>query len=323
MSTDSVEPCRNPFSHLPQPKSVTEILRENAFSFSAEIVPPRNGSDFQDIFAKIHLLKEGGFHFISVTHGAGGTLRGGTLPIAFHAQSVCQMTSIAHLTCRGLTSEEMENLLIDHHYFQIHNILALRGDPPDGNETEFQTTVGGYSYAYQLVQALQRLNKGRYSKRKNFDQGEFRKGIATRFCVGVAVYPEKDEWEYLKIKKEAGADFGISQMIFSAEKFLEFHKKAQTLWGESFPILPGIRVVSSLKQLLHARDKFRVHVPPLLLQQMQEAEQVSEEAMCQVGYRWALDFVQQVREQGVRGAHFFIMGNPSAAVDIKKEIQSL
>lgn len=311
--------CQNPFSNTRyEQKSVVDILQQNDFSFSAEIIPPRNGVDFKEVFDKIQILKQGKFDFISVTHGAGGSLRGGTLPIAYHAQEVCQMTAIAHLTCRGMTSEEMENSLIDHHYFGIHNILALRGDPPDGIDLPFVNKEGGYQYAYQLVEALQKLNTGRYTKRKNFDNGSFRKGLSTRFCVGVAVYPEKNEFEFLKLKREKGADFGISQMIFDADVFIDFWQQVQKEWENNFPVLPGIWIPTNFSQLTRMGEKFGVKVPQELMEQMREAEKISPQAMEQVGKNWAFDFIKKIQEQGVPGVHFFIMGNPQSAVELKQ-----
>ncbi|RME93229.1 MAG: hypothetical protein D6767_01440 [Candidatus Hydrogenedentota bacterium] len=179
-------------------KSVVEILNENDFSLSAEIIPPRNGTDFHEVFSILEKLKEAGFDFISVTHGAGGSLRGGTLPISYHAQTHFGLTAIAHLTCRNMTKEDLENVLIDHHYFGVRNILALRGDPPDGIGAEFHPVEGGFQYAYELIELIQRLNEGKYLPRKNFDEGDFRPGIKTQFCIGAACYPEDPKEVRLK-----------------------------------------------------------------------------------------------------------------------------
>lgn len=311
--------CQNPFSQN-NSKTVVDILQENEFSFSSEIIPPRNGVDFKEVFEKVSVLKKGQFDFISVTHGAGGSLRGGTLPIAYHAQKVCQITSIAHLTCREMSAEEIENLLVDHHYFGIHNILALRGDPPEGIGAVFEKPKGGYQYAYELVEELNNMNHGRYITRKNFDTGDHRKGLSTRFCIGVAVYPEDNQFDYLEIKKEKGAHFGISQMIFDSQIFINFHEKVRQHWQDEFPILPGIWVPSSLQSLLRMQKKFHVSIPNKLLLDMQEAEKTSAEAMKEVGIQWAVDFIREVKQAGVTGVHFFIMGDAQKAVEVKSRI---
>ncbi|MDH4261520.1 MAG: methylenetetrahydrofolate reductase [Spirochaetia bacterium] len=307
--------------HTNHVKSVLDILGSKKFSYSAEIIPPRNGTDFLEVFSHIEELEKSQFDFISVTHGAGGSLRGGTLPIAYHSQNAYNLTSIAHLTCRGMTAEELENLLIDHHYFGIHNILALRGDPPDGLNETFQPAAGGFSYAYDLVRLIKNVNAGKYLKRSGFDSSEkeYREGIKTRFCIGVACYPEDKngkDIEYLKIKKETGADFSISQIVFDFEIFSRFHDKCSRLWKDTFPIIPGIRVPTSYKQLKRMKDKFGINVPDQLLNDMEKAAK-SEVLMQEVGVNWATDFVAKIKSLGVKGIHFFIMGNPQHAILVK------
>lgn len=303
-------------------KSVVEILSEKDFSYSAEIIPPRNGTDFYEVFSHIAKLEESGFDFISVTHGAGGSLRGGTLPIAYHAQNAFGMTSIAHLTCRGMTAEELENLLIDHHYFGIRNILALRGDPPDGINESFKAVSGGFSYAHELISLIKNINNGHYLKRKGFDRSSnsYRDGIKTHFCIGVACYPEdKDgkDIEFLKVKKDTGAQFAISQITFDYDLFAKFFDKCSQLWKDSFPIIPGIRVPSSYQQVKRMREKFGIMVPESLMEAMEKASG-SEDAMMEVGIKWSSQFIESIKSLGVKGVHFFIMGHPDQAILVKQ-----
>jgi methylenetetrahydrofolate reductase (NADPH) len=308
--------------HQNQVKSVIEILNSKEFCYSAEIIPPRNGTDFLEVFSHIDKLNGAKFDFISVTHGAGGSLRGGTLPIAYHSQMVYGLTSIAHLTCRGMTVEDIENLLIDHHYFGIHNILALRGDPPDGLNSEFKTVSGGFSYAYQLVELIKRLNEGKYIQRKGFDDPEkdFREGMKTRFCIGVACYPEDQKGlglEHLIIKKNAGADFSISQIIFNYDNFAKFYEEVNKLWGNSFPVIPGIRIPTSFKQLQRMREKFGIDIPDDLYNKMKNVEG-NAELMEKTGEEWAQEFIRKIKSLGIKGIHFFIMGNSDTAINVKR-----
>lgn len=305
-------------------KSVLEILNKNLFSFSAEIIPPRNGTDFESVFADIGKLKNAGFDFISVTHGAGGSLRGGTLPIAHYAQNAVGLSAIAHLTCRNASREDLENSLVDHHYFGIHNILALRGDPPDGMGQNFAPSPGGYAYAKELVNQIREMNNGRYLVRKNFDKdGEYRLGLQTRFCIGVASYPEDEPEkaiEYLAQKKENGAQFTITQMIFDADIFENFMKGVVGRWGHDFPVLPGIRIPSSLKQIERMRDKFGANIPKELMHEMKKADSISPEACRQVGQEWAVQFIQRARTLGIKGIHLFIMGDSATAETVRNKI---
>lgn len=305
-------------------KSVLEILNQNAFSFSAEIIPPRNGTDFEEVFSHIHALKEADFHFISVTHGAGGSLRGGTLPIAHHAQTLEGLTAIAHLTVRGATREDLENHLIDHHYFGIHNILALRGDPPDGLDETFVPASHGYTYAHELVEQIAAMNRGEYLVRKNFDKdATFREGMKTSFCIGVAAYPEdKNDKDilYLEEKAKRGAHFAITQMVYDINIFENFYAKVVDRFGHSFPVLPGIRIPASHKQLERMKNKFGIAVPGALMNAMREAAAKGKEVEMQTGLDWATDFVRSVYEMGVRGIHIFVMGKPESAIALRQRL---
>lgn len=304
-------------------ETVLEILDREVFTISAEIIPPRNGTDIREVFQQINALHEAGFHFISVTHGAGGSLRGGTLPIAHYAQSKENLTAIAHITCRGYSREDLENLLIDHFYFGIRNVLALRGDPPDGSGEVFVAHPNGYQYAYELIEQIRRLNEGLYLPRKNFDPpGSFRQGIPTNFCIGAASYPEDpNRIRFLAKKKEAGAHFTITQMVFDFAILEDFYAEVVDSWGHGFPLLPGIRIPTSVKQLLRLKEKFQVTIPPELMHAMEKAENQGIEAMRKVGEDWAVEFIENCRQMGLRGVHIFIMGNVQLPIAVKKRLK--
>src|SRR3989338_1435011 len=103
---------------------ITDILKQKKFTISVEIVPPRNGTDPKEIFSNIKKLKNK-VDFISITKGAGGSLRGGTLPLSVYAQEKAHITPVAHFVCRERTKAEIENEVIDYYYLKINNILAL------------------------------------------------------------------------------------------------------------------------------------------------------------------------------------------------------
>jgi len=300
--------------------SVIDIISQKKFTYSAEIIPPRNGTDFLEVFSFIRDLKKGDFDFISVTHGAGGSLRGGTLPIAYHTQSQFGMTSIAHLTCRGNSREELENILIDHHYFGLHNILALRGDPPDGINSDFKNVSGGFHYAWELVELIKNLNEGNYLTREGYDKEKVKTGMKTRFCIGVASYPDDHsgkDIEYLKVKKDAGANFSITQLVFDPERFFSFYEKVDKQVAAGFPVFPGIRIPSSFKQLSRMKEKFGISVSIDLLNAMEKAQDNPDE-MKKIGFEWSLRFIEKLKQNNFPGIHFFIMGKPQEAIDVRK-----
>ena len=165
-------------------EKITDILKRK-FTVSAEIIPPRNGAHIFDVYKIICDLKSVKTDFISVTMGAGGSLRGGSLPIANMVQDKVGLSSVAHFVCRDFIPEEIENHLIDHYYFGIKNILALRGDPPYGLEREYKPREGSYKYAYELVKQIARLRDGQYLVRRGYDNEsrEFTEGEKIDFCI--------------------------------------------------------------------------------------------------------------------------------------------
>jgi len=112
--------------------SIIKILNEKEFTYSAELIPPRNGDKVDTVFEKVSILANAGVDFIAITKGAGGSLRGGTAPLSFILKEKMGIPVIAHVTCMDMTVQEVENYIIDHAYLGITNILALRGDPPTG-----------------------------------------------------------------------------------------------------------------------------------------------------------------------------------------------
>lgn len=304
--------------------SIINILQKNKFTISVELVPPRNGTDLFAMYEMVETLDNLKVNFLSVTHGAGGSLRGGTLPICHYAQNNFNLNSIAHLTVRGLSKESLENLLIDHYYFGIKNILALRGDPPDNIQATFKPAEDGYSYAYELVQLIHDMRQGRYLIRKNFDKTKglnYREGVSLDFCIGVASYPEDtDEIRiaYLQKKIDLGADFSITQMILSEKTLFSFIHELQNKYKE-FPILPGLRIPNSYDLLLRLQNKFQISVDKTLLNNMQKASP-NKEDMKEVGLTWASNLIKRLEEIGVSGVHLFIMGDITSVKDLKKII---
>ncbi len=298
-------------------RKLTDVLRERGFTYSAEVIPPRNGAEQIKVLTQIESLVGAGAEFIAVTKGAGGSLRGGSLPIAQVVKEQFERPCIAHFTCRDLTALDVENQLMDHHYFGIRNILALRGDPPDG-QPEFQAREGGYNYAYELIEQIRKLNEGSYQSRAGGPEisGEREK---TDFCIGAAAYPEHPDpaqrLDYFKLKARAGAEYGITDMLFDAEvyaRYVEMLAKG----GVSIPILPGSRVLKSRGQAERMMKKFRVRVPASVLARLPE-EDLGEESTKR-GVELFVELVDSLKRYGAPGIHLFVIadtGSACAALD--------
>ncbi len=278
-------------------KKITDILKKKKFTVSAELVPPINGTDPQKIYDKIRQLK-GKVDFISVTKGAGGSLRGGTLPISYFAQERYGIDSIAHFVCREHTVAEIENDLVDLNDFNIKNILALRGDPPAGSDEGWS---GDYRYAYQLVKQVQRMNSGCYMPRKG--EKDCHHGMNTDFCIIVAGHPEdpiKDEIRHMKKKIIQGAEVIITQMVFSFEDYKNYHDSLRKA-GITIPIIPGIRPLTSIDQALSTERFFKIEVPDELKKGLEEKGE-------KYGIRYFKDMLHQLKGYAP-GAHFFILND--------------
>lgn len=305
----------------PVDKSVLEILKLKDFTISAEVIPPRNGEDQTNIFNQIDKLVNAGVDFLSVTKGAGGSLRGGSLPIAMAIKDRFQKPCIAHFTCRDLLPEEVENQLIDHHYFGIRNILALRGDPPQGVES-WLPRDGGYSYAYELIEQVKKLNSGIYKKRQGFDT---KTAKPTQFSIGCAVYPEhsdpQERINFFKHKVDAGAEWAISQMIFDVKVFNDF--RSLTIKNQiDIPILPGLRLLSSKKQALNMKKRFGCSIPVQYFNSLPEQYSLAEENRVLDAF---IDLINQFRDIGIPGVHIFVLTDTdlvSKAINIASVLRS-
>ena len=259
---------------------------------------------------QVHSLIGAGAQFLAVTKGAGGSLRGGSLPIAQAVKEQFSVPCIAHFTCRDLLPVDVENQLMDHHYFGIRNILALRGDPPRG-QPEWKPREGGYNYAYELIKQIRELNEGRYLLRQD---GPAASGTEkTDFCIGAAAYPEFPDVharaEYFKLKIEAGAEYGMTDMIFDAEAYARFVELCAK-HGVNVPILPGSRILKSQAQARRLAAQFKVSVPPSVMSRLPEED--GPDAMAR-GLEVFMDHVAKLRSYGAPGIHLYVISDTEGA----------
>ncbi len=318
-------PKASPRSSPAEQDAITDLLTRKVRTISAEVIPPRNGAETEQILRQIDTLKAEDVDFISVTKGAGGSLRGGTLPIA---QLIRQrgIRSLAHFTCRDYSIAEVENALVDHHYFGVRNILALRGDPPDGQTDNFDHSPGRHTYAYELVGQIAAMNRGEYLLRPGFDKGveglSHRPGTKTDFCIGVAAYPEDEPLEraveHFRLKVESGAHFGITQMLYSVEaysRFIEASHKA----GARIPVLPGLRVITTLATAERMMKKFHVKVPRKLMDALAQCK--TKEEGIERGLEFTIALCEQMLKAGAPGIHVFIMNDAGTAARLMQALR--
>ncbi len=287
-------------------KKIVDVLKEKPFTLSVELVPPRNGTDVGEVLRCLEFL-QGKVDFVSITKGAGGSLRGGSLPLTYLAQERYGMNVLAHFVCRERSRQEIENDLTDLHLFGITNILALRGDAPAGAKEEAWN--GDYQYAYLLVEQILRMNQGIYLPTPLMKVSQ-REGLPTSFGIAVAGHPEdpiSEEIEHLRCKIQAGAEVIITQMIFSFEEYHCYVKNLRAA-GINLPVIAGIRPYTKYSQVLSTEEFFKLKVAEELktgLKQFEKDEAQSRE----FGLSYTAKMIQKLKDYGCPGVHLFTLND--------------
>jgi methylenetetrahydrofolate reductase (NADPH) len=314
---------------------VTDHIKESKDTVvSFEILPPLKGKTIESIYNHLDPLME--FHpaFINVTYHrseqvfkkkADGTFekievrkRPGTVGICAAIMNHYKIDAVPHLICGGFNIQETENALIDLAFLGIDNVLLLRGDAAK-NETLFEPEKNGHSYTLDLIKQTVNLNNGIYLEE------EIRDGYKTKFCIGVAGYPEKhfeapnmeSDLRYLKMKVDAGADYITTQMFFDNKKFFEFVKNCRNA-GIEVPIIPGLKPITSKKQLSVLPRTFYVDIPTGLSNEILKCKTDAEVEI--VGTEWLLEQSKELKKSGVPVLHYYTLGKPHVIVNVVKEL---
>ncbi|MFH1576851.1 MAG: methylenetetrahydrofolate reductase [NAD(P)H] [Candidatus Margulisiibacteriota bacterium] len=279
---------------------VIESLGEGQPTLSFEFFPPKTKEQEEQLFQVIESLLKFYPNFASVTCGALGTNKDKTLYWAKQLQERFQIEPLAHMTCVAATKKEILQQLEEMKALEEMNILALRGDPPAGDE-KYTPPENGFLNAKELVA---------YIKSRRMD-----------FCVGVAGYPEghrespslEADIQYLKEKVDAGADYIISQLFFDNRYFFDFLDRCKKA-GIKVPIIPGIMPITSFSQVKKITEICGATIPPKLLDKL-ERFSGDNEAVAQLGIKQAVAQCQELLEADVPGLHFFVM-NKSGPISI-------
>ncbi|HVV53690.1 MAG TPA: methylenetetrahydrofolate reductase, partial [Mucilaginibacter sp.] len=213
--------------------------------------------------------------------------------------------------------EETENALIDLQFLGIDNVLVLRGDARMA-DSGFIPTPGGHAYACELLQQVTDMNNGKYLY-------EDQEVMNTDFCIGVAGYPEKhfeapnlkSDFKYLKQKVDMGADFIVTQMFFDNAKYFDFVKMCRDN-GINVPIIPGLKPVTSSKQLISLPKIFHIDIPEDLSDAVHACK--SEAEVKDAGIEWMIGQCKELMNFGVPVLHFYTMSNPGPTRRIAEAI---
>lgn len=305
-------------------KVIDHIKQAKDTLVSFEVLPPLKGKNIASLYQHLDPLMEFKPSFINVTYHRSehifkkkqdGTFekvevrkRPGTVGICAAIMNHYQIDAVPHLICGGFTKRETEDALIDLNFLGIDNVLVLRGDATK-NETSFEPEPNGNKYAIDLLQQVDRLNNGIYLEE------DIREGFRTNFCMGVAGYPEKHfeapnmdtDMRYLKAKVDAGAEYIVTQMFFDNAKYFEFVDKCRAN-DIHVPIIPGLKPLTSKKQLTVIPRIFHVDLPTDLINDMHKSKTDVESE--QVGMNWLVHQSKELKKAGVPVLHYYTLGKP-------------
>ena len=314
---------------------VTEYLaNSNGPIISLEILPPTKGQSIDSIYAHLDPLMEFKPSFVNVTYHraeqvykkrADGNFerveirkRPGTVGICAAIMNKYKVEAIPHLICGGFSKEETENALIDLHFLGVKNVLALRGDAA-ANEKFFTAHPSGHRYAEDLVKQVIGLNNG------NYLEEDIMEGVKTDFCIGVAGYPEKHfeapnldtDIYYLKRKVELGAGYIVSQMFFNNAHYYNYINRCREN-GVHVPIIPGLKPLTSKRQLTMIPSIFNVEVPVDLYTEMMKAKDAA--ACDKVGEEWLYEQCKDLLKNNAPVLHFYTLGKPQVVYNVLKRL---
>jgi methylenetetrahydrofolate reductase (NADPH) len=272
------------------------ILAERRPVFSFEFFPPKTDEGLANLRETLSVLSNDEPDFVSVTYGALGSTRDTTIDIVKWIKQDLGIEAMAHFTCVGATIEELRATLDEIEAAGVDNVLALRGDPPAGQE-EWVQTPGGLLYSTELIELLAA------------DYG---------FAVGAAAFPEvhpqaesvESDIRFLKAKQDAGASFLITQLFYDNEFYFDFVVRAREA-GITVPIIPGIMPVTNLRNIKRIAEMCKSEIPEPFERQL-EAREDDPQALQDLGVAYATLQCVDLLARGAPGIHFYTLNRSPA-----------
>ncbi|MCC7401374.1 MAG: methylenetetrahydrofolate reductase [Chitinophagaceae bacterium] len=313
---------------------IEHIQQAKSTLISFEILPPLKGKGIKAIYNHLDPLMEFKPAYINVTYHrsehifrkrADGNFekvvirkRPGTEAICASIMNRYNVDTVPHLICGGFSVQETEDALLTLSYLGIDNVLVLRGDAAK-NESVFEPEPDGHRHAIDLLKQVVNLNHGVYLEE------ELKGTDGTKFCTGVAGYPEKHfespnmetDLHYLKAKVDAGAEYIVTQMFFDNKKFFAFVKHCRDL-GINVPIIPGLKPITSKKQLTIIPRTFYVDLPSDLADAISKAS--TDDDVEKIGTEWLIAQSKELIKSGVPVLHFYTLGKPHVVINVVKEL---
>ncbi len=315
-------------------KITEHISQAKKTILSLEVLPPLKGKTITSLYDHLDPLMEFKPSWINVTYHrsesmfkkkADGTFekievrkRPGTVGISAAIMNYYKIDAVPHFICGGFTKRETEDALIDLNFLGIDNVLALRGDAAK-NESSFEPEPDGNKTALELLKQVVNMNNGIYI------DDDIKGGSKTNFTLGVAGYPEKHfeapnleiDLKFLKEKVDNGAEYIMTQMFFDNDKYYAFVSACRNI-GIKVPIIPGLKPITSKKQLTVLPRIFHVDIPTELSNSIMKCK--TDEEVEQIGTEWLIQQSRELIKFGAPVLHYYTLGKSKTIRNVIKEI---